>query len=208
MRKLFFAIVAVAGMTLASCGTTPAPGAVEAAVEAPAQAGAVADSLQADLNSGNANTFKARITAIIEKVKELVAQNPQVAQEYFTKAQEFLKANASKISALVGDNAEINALVSTIADGDATQFVGNILGSMGGQVQDAVQGAVEGAVQNAVQDAAGQLEGVSGAVQGAVQNAVQDAAGQLEGVSGAVQSAVGNILGGGAAANQQPTTEE
>jgi hypothetical protein len=199
MKKIFYAIVAVAGLTLASCGTTPAPGAVEAAVEAPEQAGALADSLQADLNSGNATTFKARITSIIEKVKELVAQNPQVAQEYFTKAQEFLRENASKISTLVGDNAEVNALVSTIADGDATQFVNGIITSMGGQVQSAVQDAVQGAVQNAVQDAAGQvgqvaeqLEDVPGAVQSAVQGAVQDA--------------VGNLLGNGAA--QQQATEE
>lgn len=189
MKKLFYVFVAVAGLTLASCGTTPAPGAVETAVEAPDQAGAVADSLQADLNSGNATTFKARVTAIIEKVKELVTQNPQVAQEYFTKAQEFLRANASKISALVGDNAEVNALVSTIADGNATQFVNSIITSMGGTIQNTVQNAVDSAMQDAAGQIADQLQDVPGAVQNAVQNAV------------------GNILGGGAATEEHATEE-
>ncbi len=168
-------------MTLASCGgKTETPGVAEATAEAPAQANDVAAALESDLNGGDANTFKARVTAIIEKVKELVTQNPQQAQEYFTKAQDFLRANADKITSLVGDNAEIKALVSTITDGNAAQFVGSLIGSMGG------------AVQQGLQDAAGevmdQLDQLPGDVQGAVQNAVQDA--------------VGNLLGGGAAADQ------
>lgn len=181
MKKLLFVLTAVAALTLSSCGgKTQTPGVVEATAEAPAQADDVAAALESDLNGGDANTFKARVTAIIEKVKELVTQNPQQAQEYFTKAQEFLKANADKISSVVGNNAEINALVSTITDGNAAQFVGSLIGSMGGNVQQELQ------------NAAGQ---------------VMD---QLpEGVQSAVQDAVGNLLGGAAEqpAAEEPAAE-
>lgn len=173
MKKLFFALMAVVAMTLASCsGRTEAPGAAEATAEAPAQADEVAAALESDINSGNADTFKARITAIIEKIKELVTQNPAVAQEYFTKAQEFLKTNADKITSLVGDNAEIKALVSTLADGNAASFVNSLMGNMGDAVQglqDAVSNALEGVDAQGIQDA------VSNAIDGVLNQG--DAAG-------------------------------
>lgn len=183
MKKLFFALMTVVAMTLTSCsGSTQAPGTVEATAEAPSNASEVAQALEGDLNNGNADTFKARITAIMEKVKELVTQNPQQATEYFTKAQEFLKANADKITALVGDNAEIKALVSTIADSDATQFVTGLISSLGGTVQQSLQ--------DAAQQVAGDLQGAAQEVAGQVGSQVS------EGVQGAVQDIVGGLLGG------------
>lgn len=165
MKKLFFALMAVVAMTFASCSTkTEAPGEAEPVAEAPAQADEVAAALQSDLNGGDANTFKARITAIIEKIKELVTQNPAQAQEYFTKAQEFLKANADKITALVGDNAEIKALVSTLSEGNAASFINSLMGNVSGAVGDAM-GNVGDAVGNAVGEA---MQGLQNAIDGAL----------------------------------------
>ena len=184
MKKIIFTLMAVAAMTLTSCiGKTEAPGQAAQQAEAPMASEDVEAALQADLTSGNAETFKARIAAIIEKVQELVKENPDTAKEYLGKAQQFIKANADKVKALVGDNAELAGLVSVISDADPASFIDGLTGSIGQQADDAKEAAKDAADQakEAAKDAADQAK-----------EAAKDAADQAK---EAAKNAAGTLLG-------------
>jgi ABC-type transporter Mla subunit MlaD len=151
MKKIFFTLMAVAAMTLTSCvGKTETPGQASEQAEAPAASDDIAAALEKDLNSGNPETFKARLAAIIEKVQELVKQNPDIAKEYLSKAQQFIKANADKVKALVGDNSELAGLVSVISEADPASFINSLTGTLGQQAEE---------VKDAAEDAVGKLLG-------------------------------------------------
>jgi hypothetical protein len=63
-----------------------------------------------------------------------------------TKVQDFLKANADKVKEVVGDNAVVNTLVTSIVEAPAESIINEVqskLGEVGQAGQDAVDGAVD-----------------------------------------------------------------
>ena len=76
--------------------------------------------------------------------------NPETAKEYLTKVQEFVKENAEKIKAAVGDNAIVNGLVTTLTTTSADDVVNKFveIGSDAKAVIDDTQKAIENAPQD------------------------------------------------------------
>jgi len=127
MKKLLFALMTVAAITLTSClGKTETPGQAAGSVEAPAEAADVAPALEQDLKSGDATTFTARINAIVEKVKELVGKNPGIAKEYLTKAQDFLKNNQQQVQKLIGGSEEAKGVIDMLTNTNPVDFLKSI----------------------------------------------------------------------------------
>ena len=208
MKKLFFALMAVATMTLASClGKTETPGTGDPQAEAPSEVKDLPTALGNLLKNGDGEGLFALVGNIQEKALSFIKDNPQKAQEYLQTAQQFLKDNAAKISEVVGkiansDMAErAQELIKSVSEQPVDQLLG-LVGIAGDQLNDAA-GAANDAVEGAV-DAAGNAvdaakEAVGNAVEGAkdaVGNAVEgakDAAGQaVEGAKKAANDAVDN----------------
>ena len=157
MKKLLFALMAVVAISFTACSGSKGDAAAE-----------VTESLEQGLNSGDANSFKDKLTAVVDKVKTLVTENPEQAKEYLAKAQEFLKANAEKVTALVGNNATLAGLVSAITEAKPDDVISGLFGAAVEGAQDAVEGAVQGA-QEAVQQQVDQVkENVNEGLQKAV----------------------------------------
>ena len=178
MKKLLFALMAVVAISFTACSGSKGDAAAE-----------VTESLEQGLNSGDANSFKDKLTAVVDKVKTLVTENPEQAKEYLAKAQEFLKANAEKVTALVGNNATIAGLVSAITEAKPDDVISGLFGAAVEGAQDAAQGAVEGA-QDAVE---GAVQGAQDAVEGAVQGAQEAVEGAVQGAQEAVQQQVDQV---------------
>jgi len=185
MKKLFFALMAVVAISFTACSGSKGDAAAE-----------VTESLEQGLSSGDANSFKDKLTGVVDKVKTLVTQNPEQAKEYLAKAQEFLKANADKVTALVGNNATIAGLVSAITEAKPDDVISGLFGAAVDKAQgaqDAVEGAVEGA-QDAVEGAVeGAVQGAQDAVEGAVQGAQQAVEGAVQGAQEAAQQQVDQV---------------
>ena len=85
--------------------------------------------------------------------------NPEVANEYVTKVQDFLKENAEKIKAFAGDNEVVQTAVSALTAAPAESIVSGLMQAIEGvkatgeEAVDAAKDAVEGAVDNAKQAA-------------------------------------------------------
>ena len=212
MKKLFFALMAVATMTLASClGKTETPGTGDPQAEAPSEVKDLPTALGNLLKNGDGEGLFALVGNIQEKALSFIKDNPQKAQEYLQTAQQFLKDNAAKISEVVGkiansDMAErAQELIKSVSEQPVDQLLGLVgiagdqLNDAAGAANDAVEGAVEGAVDAAGNAVDAAKEAVGNAVEGAkdaVGNAVEgakDAAGQaVEGAKKAANDAVDN----------------
>ena len=135
MKKILFAVMAMVSIGLASCGNK--------AQQADA---AAADSLANDsialLTQGTID----QINDLVEKkdapqlaellgtvhvqVAEFVKKDPQQAAEYSTMVQNFLKENAEKISAVVGENAAAKAAVEAITSVTPEAIINSVLDQM------------------------------------------------------------------------------
>lgn len=177
MKKLFFALMAVAAITLTSClGKTETPGQGDQQVEAPEEASDLVSALQSQLDAGNGEGFFALVTNIQEKAISFIKENPAKAQEYLGTAQQFLKDNAAKIGELVGKitNSDVAERAQELIKSVSEQPVSQLLGIMGAADQ--------------VQDAVGeQVEEVTGTV--------EEKVGEVTDKVNEAKDAVGNILG-------------
>ena len=141
MKKLMFMALAAVAVAFASCGNkTNAAADVDStavdSVEAVAQMGqAAADeaigNLTKLLEGKDASALQTAIEGIKAKAAELLAQNPEVAKEYLTKVQAFLKENTDKVKALVGDNAAVNAAVTALTETPADNVISGLASALG-----------------------------------------------------------------------------
>ena len=92
------------------------------------------------------------IETIKVKVAELLKTNPEIAQEYVAKVQNFLKENADKVKAVIGDNAAAAAAIAAITDVEPQSVVNGLLETVGQAATDVKDAAVDAA--NAQVDAA------------------------------------------------------
>lgn len=161
MKKILVLALAMVAISFASCGNKAQKNAeeiidsTEAVVE---DVNAAADeaiaALSEQIEKNDASALQTALEAIKAKVASFIAANPELAKEYLGKVQGFLKENADKIKAVIGDNAAISSLVDGISNlpsesVDALMGAGDALKALGidatAKAADAVEGAVEGA---------------------------------------------------------------
>lgn len=166
MKKVFMMALAAAALTLSSCGNKQnVPNESEivdptevALQEANTAADEVIAQLTEKIEAKDVSALQNALETVKEKVSEFLANNPEIAKEYLAKVQNFLKENADKIKAVVGDNAAVKTLVDGIANipsesVDALTGAGDALKALGIDLTEKAGDAVEGA-KDAVEDAA------------------------------------------------------
>ena len=179
MKKIVFAVMVVVALGMTSCGNKTqqaAPVDSVAIVDSLAEDAAtgIIDQLKAQLEAGDASKLQEVLTAAKDKVAELIKQNPEVAREYVAKVQNYLKDNADKVKAVVGDNAAVQAAVSAIADVEPEAVVNGLLQSVGDAATDA-KDAAKDAAAGAVEAGKTAVEEKASEVKAAAQQKVDDA---------------------------------
>lgn len=158
MKKILLAVMAVAAIGFTSCGNkTQQADAETVAVDSVAIVDSIAqgaaqetiDALTADLEANDASKLQATLEGIKAKIAEIVKNNPEVAKEYVVKVQTFLKENADKVKALVGDNAAVAAALSAVTDIEPANVVNGLLEQVGDAATEAKDAAVDAANQKA-----------------------------------------------------------
>ena len=170
MKKIVFAVMAIVAIGFTACGnkTQSAEVPVDSAAIVDSLASAAAqtdiDALNELLAAGDATKLQEALAAVKEKMATLIKENPEVAKEYVAKVQDFLKENADKVKAVVGDNAAVQTAVSAITDTEPADIVNGFLNSVGEAATEAKDAAVDAANQQvdaakqAVQDKANEAK--------------------------------------------------
>jgi len=185
-------VIAVVALTFASCGNQNKNGApVEDTTaidtvavlmdEANQEADAMISGLAENLEAKDASAFQTALEAVKAKIAEYVAKNPEVAKAYMTKVQNFLKENADKVKAVVGNNAAVTAAVAALTESPVDNFISNLTegaSDAANAAKDAVEGAadnVKDAANNAVEGAKDAVNNAKDAASNAVNNAKENA---------------------------------
>jgi hypothetical protein len=169
MKKIVFAVMAMVAIGFTACGnkTQQAEVVVDSAAIVDSLASAAAqtdiDAINALLAAGDATKLQEALAAVKEKVAVLIKENPEVAKEYVAKVQDYLKENADKVKAVVGDNAAVQTAVSAITETEPADIVNGFLSSVGEAATEVKDAAVDAANQKvdeakqAVQDKANEV---------------------------------------------------
>ena len=188
MKKILLAVMAVAAIGFTSCGNkTQQADAETAAVDSVAIVDSIAqgaaqetiDALSADLEANDVSKLQATLEGIKAKIAEIVKNNPEVAKEYVVKVQTFLKENADKVKALVGDNAAVAAALSAVTDIEPANVVNGLLEQVGDAATEAKDAAVDAAnqkVEEAKQAAADKANEAKEAAKEKANEAIDNAA--------------------------------
>jgi len=193
MKKIVLAVMAVAAISFASCGNKTQQANAEAVdsvaiVDSMATAAAQGDidAISGLLNGGDATKLQEALAAVKEKIATLIKENPEVAKEYVAKVQNFLKENADKVKAIVGDNAAVQSAVSAITDAEPAAIVSGFLSSVGDAATAAKDSAVSAANEKieegkqAVEDKASEVkDAAKQKANEAIDNAAKDVKGKL-----------------------------
>ena len=152
MKKIFFAVMAVAAIGFTSCGNKTQQGeAVDsvAIVDSIATSAAqeTIDALSADIEAGDVSKLQATLEGIKASVAQLLKENPEVAKEYVAKVQTFLKENADKVKAVVGDSEAAVAAVAAVTEVDPEAVVKGLLEQVGDAATEVKDAAVDAANQ-------------------------------------------------------------
>ena len=183
MKKIFVLAVAAAAMTFASCGNktgnvadqdSTAVDSVEAvAQDANAAAEEAIGNIKTLLDGKDAGALKTAIENVKAKAAEFLAQNPDLAKEYLTKVQAFLKENTDKVKALVGDNAAVGAAVAALTETSADDVISGLSAALGDAKATGVDAAANAA--DAANKAADAVKNAPEAAKQAADKAVEDA---------------------------------
>ena len=188
MKKILLAVMAIAAIGFTSCGNkTQQADAETAAVDSVAIVDSIAqgaaqetiDALSADLEANDVSKLQATLESIKVKIAEIVKNNPEVAKEYVVKVQTFLKENADKVKALVGDNAAVAAALSAVTDIEPASVVNGLLEQVGDAATEAKDAAVDAAnqkVEEAKQAAADKANEAKEAAKEKANEAIDNAA--------------------------------
>ena len=153
MKKIVFAVMAIVAIGFTACGnkTQSAEVPVDSAAIVDSLASAAAqtdiDAINALLAAGDATKLQEALAAVKEKMATLIKKNPEVAKEYVAKVQDFLKENADKVKAVVGDNAAVQTAVSAITETEPADIVNGFLSSVGEAATEVKDAAVDAANQ-------------------------------------------------------------
>ena len=184
MKKILFVVMAVIAIGFTSCGNKTQQGeAVDSAAIidslATLEAQNAIDALSAQFEAGDASKLQEALEAVKAKIAELIKSNPEVAKEYVAKVQDFLKENADKVKAIVGDNAAVAAAVSAITEVEPANVVDGLLQSVSDAATNAKDAAVDAAndaKDDAVDAAKQQVQDAKDAAKKQANDAIDDAA--------------------------------
>lgn len=184
MKKILLAVMAVAAIGFTACGNKAQQGeatdstAVEVNI-ADEEADAAIAALTSNLETKDASKFQQALDAVKAKIAELIKTNPEAAKQYVARVQTFLKENADKVKAVVGENAAVAAAVSAITDVEPDKVVSGLLEQVGDAATEAKDAAVDAAnqkVDEAKQAATDKANEVKDAAKEKAAGAIDDAA--------------------------------
>lgn len=184
MKKILLAMMAVAAIGFTACGNKTQQGeavdSTEIAINnANEEADASIAALSEQIEANDANKLQDALATVKEKIAELIKNDPKAAETYIAKVQDFLKENADKVKAIVGDNAAVAAAVTAITDVEPQNIVGNLLNQVGDATVEAKDAAVD-AVNEKVEEGKAAVEEKANEVKEAAKekanNAINDAA--------------------------------
>ena len=184
MKKILLAVMAVAAIGFTACGNKTQQGeavdSTEIAINnANEEADASIAALSEQIEANDANKLQDALATVKEKIAELIKNDPKAAETYIAKVQDFLKENADKVKAIVGDNAAVAAAVTAITDVEPQSIVGNLLNQVGDATVEAKDAAVD-AVNEKVEEGKAAVEEKANEVKEAAKekanNAINDAA--------------------------------
>ena len=194
MKKIFFAIVAVAAITFSACNGTAKGGeetdsinADSVVAEAPeANVDAIIASLStavADNDAEATQTFLQKAQAYIAKLQE--EGKLEEAKVYIAKLQQFISENEEKITQLTAGNETLGNIVS------AVKAIPVDVANVAEGAKDAVVGAANDAA-NAANDAANAAaQKATDAANNAVESGKKEAGKAIDNAAGAAKSALG-----------------
>ena len=194
MKKIFFAIVAVAAITFSACNGTAKGGeetdsinADSVVAEAPeANVDAIISSLStavADNDAEATQTFLQKAQAYIAKLQE--EGKLEEAKVYIAKLQQFISENEEKITQLTAGNETLGNIVS------AVKAIPVDVANVAEGAKDAVVGAANDAA-NAANDAANAAaQKATDAANNAVESSKKEAGKAIDNAAGAAKSALG-----------------
>ena len=158
MKKVVFAVMAMMTIGFASCGNkTQASAEAEdsaAVINVEDEAAATINALTEQLEAKDATKFQEVLATVQEKIKSLIASNPDAAQTFVAQVQAFLKENAEKIKEFVGDNEAVTAAVASLTETSPESIVKSIteLGESAQSKADLAVEDVKDAANQAVED--------------------------------------------------------
>lgn len=184
MKKILLAVMAVAAIGFTSCGnkTQQAEAVDSVAIVDSLATGAAQetiDALSADIEAQDAGKLQATLESIKANIAEIVKNNPEVAKEYVAKVQSFLKENADKLKAVIGDNAVAAAALSAVTEIEPESVVSGLLEQVGDAATEAKDAAVEAVnekVDEAKQAAEEKTQEAKDAAKAKANEAIDDAA--------------------------------
>ena len=194
MKKIFFAIVAVAAISFSACNGTAKGGeetdsinADSVVAEAPeANVDAIIASLStavADNDAEATQTFLQKAQAYIAKLQE--EGKLEEAKVYIAKLQQFISENEEKITQLTAGNETLGNIVS------AVKAIPVDVANVAEGAKDAVVGAANDAA-NAANDAANAAaQKATDAANNAVESGKKEAGKAIDNAAGAAKSALG-----------------
>ena len=163
MKKILLSVMAIAAIGFTSCGNKTQQGeAVDSLAIVDSMATGAAqvtiDALSADIEAGDVSKLQATLESIKTSVAQLLKENPGVAKEYVAKVQTFLKENADKVKAVVGDSEAAVAAVAAVTEVDPEAVVNGLLEQVGDAATEVKDAAVDAANQKVeeAKDAANQ----------------------------------------------------
>ena len=194
MKKIFFAIVAVAAISFSACNGTAKGGeetdsinADSVVAEAPeANVDAIISSLStavADNDAEATQTFLQKAQAYIAKLQE--EGKLEEAKAYIAKLQQFISENEEKIAQFTAGNETLGNIVS------AVKAIPVDVANVAEGAKDAVVGAANDAA-NAANDAANAAaQKATDAANNAVESGKKEAGKAIDNAAGAAKSALG-----------------
>lgn len=177
MKKVFIMAIAVAAMTLTSCNnsktnapkadaeaamTDSAANASTAAAEAPANADQLVEQLNEKMKAKDGKGLSELLTNAQTKMAELAQKNPQEAQEYITKLQQWMLDNSENLQAALkasGNEAAAEA-IGAASKADAKAITEGMA-----KAQEAAKSVTPEqmeAAKKAAQEAAAKMQGKGG----------------------------------------------
>ena len=194
MKKIFYAIVAVAAITFSACNGTAKGGeetdsinADSVVAEAPeANVDAIIASLStavADNDAEATQTFLQKAQAYIAKLQE--EGKLEEAKVYIAKLQQFISENEEKITQLTAGNETLNNIVS------AVKALPVDAAALAGDAKDAVVGAANDAANAATNAANNAANAANDAANKAVESGKKEAGKAIDNAAGAAKNALG-----------------
>lgn len=164
MKKIILAVMAVVAIGFtASCGNKTQQGeAVDSVALIDSMATAFANedinTISGLLEAGDVAKLQEALAAVKEKIATLIKENPELAKEYVEKVQVFLKENADKVKAVVGDSEAAVAAVAAVTEVDPETVVKGLIEQVGDAAVEVKDAAVDAANQKVeeAKDAANQ----------------------------------------------------